>query len=147
MKNEILFPPRVANWPTLLNAHITKSVRQFKKTGIVWGEFDCCTYAFDWVFLATGVDYMADFRGHYKTEKGAFRALRDIGSGDLLSTVSDRMERKPAAFAQRGDLAFHDDDRALGIFIAAGGRCHAAFMSDEGFATAEAIKVSHGFRV
>lgn len=147
MTNKNLIFPRVPNWPTLLNKYITDSVRQFKETGIVWGEFDCCTYAFDWAFLATGVDYMEDFRGHYKTEKGAFRALRDIGSGDLLSTVCDRMTAVAPAFATRGDIAFHDEEKALGIYISAGGRSHAAFMTDKGFATAEAVKVSHGFKV
>lgn len=49
--------------------------------GFDWGTFDCCTFAFDWVQLITGVDPMQQFRGKYSTALTASRALKKIGAG------------------------------------------------------------------
>ncbi len=41
-----------------------------------WGECDCCTWACDWVLQRRGVDPAAEWRGRYRTRRGAMRNVR-----------------------------------------------------------------------
>ncbi|MGF7180380.1 DUF6950 family protein [Tunturiibacter psychrotolerans] len=42
-----------------------------------WGSNDCCLYAANAILACTGVDIASDFRGIYKSEFGALRAIKD----------------------------------------------------------------------
>ena len=68
-----------------------------------WGTFDCCTLAGDVVLVITGVDPIADVRGKYSTEQGAYRILARLGG--MESAWSARLGQSIAVpFAQVGDI-------------------------------------------
>ena len=51
-----------------------------------WGLNDCCLLAADAVEAITGVDIAAEFRGRYRSQRGAFSAIRKVTGG---ATVAD----------------------------------------------------------
>jgi len=51
-----------------------------------------------------GYDPAAAFRGSYNNEIGAYRALKRIGSGDLMSTVCNMLDEVDLEKAVCGDV-------------------------------------------
>lgn len=89
------------------------------------GTADCALFAAGAVLAMTGDDPAKAFRGKYKSQASAVRALRNIGAGDLESTIDGMFDEKPAAFAQRGDLVWNGE--SVGICVGA----HALFIGEE----------------
>ena len=72
-------------------------------TPFEWGTHDCCTFAADWVKLATGIDPMEDLRG-LDSAIAAHRALSEAGG--MLAAVDLRMgPHLTGPFAHAGDVA------------------------------------------
>lgn len=113
---------RLSNWEARLAAYLEGRAG----ASLVWGKCDCCLFAAGAVEAMTGQDPMPEFRGKYRSQAGAFRALRTIGAGDLASTLSAKFEGRPIGHARRGDLVMHDG--AVGVCIGA----DALFMPLEG---------------
>jgi hypothetical protein len=91
---------RLPDWETRLAAYL----EPLRLRAFDWGSHDCCTFAGGAVQAMTGIDPMAEFRGHYSTAIGSARALRKFGAGDLASTLDTKFERVSAALAHRGDV-------------------------------------------
>lgn len=92
---------RLPDWEERLAAYIEPR----RRTPFAWGSNDCCTFTLGAVGAMTGLDPMPEFRGHYKTARGAVRALRRIGAGDLVATLTQKLgEPIEPALAQRGDV-------------------------------------------
>lgn len=92
------------------------------------GEVPCARFAAGAVEAQTGVDHYAPFRGKYKGEVSAAKALRKIGAGSLESTFGRHLARRPSpAFAQRGDIVFNGE--AVGVCVGA----TALFIADGEF--------------
>lgn len=69
----------------------------------VWGQSDCCLFAADAVKAMTGTDPAKEFRGRYKSEKGATRILAKLGG--LRKAIGSVMgEEINPLLAQRGDI-------------------------------------------
>ena len=69
----------------------------------VWGQSDCCLFAADAVKAMTGTDPAKEFRGRYKSEKGAARILARLGG--LRKAIGSVMsEEINPLLAQRGDI-------------------------------------------
>ena len=105
-------------------------VEEKRGATLAWGQLDCCLLAADWVAVATGVDPVPEFRGGYKTGRGALPVLKRFAGGGVLAAaekVAMRIgaEEVPVARAQRGDvMAFPADpaggfDHGLGVCIGA----------------------------
>lgn len=104
------------NWKKELIKYLEKCHRKEFSYGLI----DCCTFTADAVKAMTGVDFMEEFRGQYKTKQEALSALKNIGSGTLLKTMKDKL----GAFVNRGkfgDVAFMwgKDGPTLGICLGA----------------------------
>ena len=91
-----------------------------------YGVNDCCTFISGAVIAMTGEDPMPEFRGQYNSLASSVRALRDIGEGDLESTLDAKFPVTPIGRAQRGDIAFFTD--SAGIIVGD----FAWFVSDDG---------------
>lgn len=89
-----------------------------------YGQWDCILFACAAAEALTGRDEAADFRGRYKTAKGARAILRERGAGTLLRTVDRHFRRKGVGYAQRGDLIWFGG--AVGVCLGA----TAAFLSE-----------------
>lgn len=90
---------RVEGWESQLNAYLEAPA------AFAWGQTDCALWCADWVKLATGDDFAADWRGEYATEAELAALLADRGftsPADLPTSVG--LAEIAVGFAQRGDI-------------------------------------------
>lgn len=114
---------RYRDWTTRLSQVIKAALeRPFS-----WGEFDCCLFAADCALAVCGTDPAQAYRGTYKTEAGAKRALKK-NHGSLEAAWDACFTRVAPAFIQRGDIAMYE---------APGGKAMAVFWADEFWATTD----------
>jgi hypothetical protein len=113
---------RVAIWEEALSDYISNK----RDEPFQYGVNDCCMFAAGAVEAMTGVDPMEEFKGTYSDLRGSIKALKEIGEGDLETTLDSKFEEVAISHAQRGDLAFFDE--SVGVIM--GG--FAYFVSDEG---------------
>lgn len=98
---------RREDWPEALMAVIhAAACRPF-----AWGSHDCCLFVADCVQAMTGVDPAAMFRGRYRDQLGAARAMAwYAGQGAGLEAVAERIAAGIGApeimpgLARRGDV-------------------------------------------
>ena len=116
------------DWPERLHEVITKS----KKKTFTWGTNDCALFVCDCVLAMIGIDYAANFRGKYKTKKGALTALARIEDVKTLPELADKYlgERIALVNAQRGDIVLltADSMEALGVVVGK----NAVFLAPDG---------------
>lgn len=112
-------------WYAALDAHFASH----ENLPFAWGTNDCCTFAADWVLLATENDPMADVRG-LDSAFAAHSALE--AEGGMLAAVDARMGNHiPGPFAQAGDIAMITLDNGYNAMAV----CIGAFLAvpgDEG---------------
>jgi len=113
------------NWPEILAAQI----ESMDGVPFEWGKTDCCMFAANVVEEMTGIDYAKEFRGKYKTMKGAIRALKRKGLDEVMDGKFKRTD-----FPKRGDVVLINKEiteqpiPALGICIG----MQIALMGDDG---------------
>lgn len=109
---------RKADWEKRLMI----TIAAHKAAPFKWGVSDCALFAADCVEAMTGIDYAEDFRNRYKTEKGAAKALKRYGEGDLVSTVEKYLNRVPGGlnYAQRGDVVAAETEAGVALGICLG---------------------------
>ena len=115
---------RKENWPTLLDEYLQRA----KKTKFKWGDVDCATWAADFVVLITDEDYASEFRGEYKTEKGALSQIKKTGHDSLEKLVDSKLNQVLPNLAQKGDVVLHPKYDAIGICAGV----KSAFLTKEG---------------
>jgi hypothetical protein len=113
---------RVAIWEEALSDYIASK----RDEPFQYGVNDCCMFAAGAVEVMTGVDPMQEFKGTYSDLRGSIKALKEIGEGDLETTLDGKFEEVAISHAQRGDLAFFDE--SVGVVMGS----FAYFVSDEG---------------
>ncbi len=113
---------RKSNWETFLAEYI----EECRHKPFEYGVNDCCMFAAGAVQAVTGEDPMVEFRGKYKSQATSIRALKEIGAGDLESTIDGKFPVIDVGLAQRGDLAFYNN--AIGVVAGS----WAWFVSDDG---------------
>lgn len=113
---------RLSDWEDRLSEYIASK----RDEPFAYGSNDCCYFSLGAIEAITGTDCMAEFRGKYDTEFGSLRALKEIGSGDLESTMDSKFPEIPIGLAGRGDIAFFDG--AIGVVMGS----FAWFVSDDG---------------
>lgn len=113
---------RHSTWEQSLSDYIAAK----RSAPFVYGENDCCMFAAGAVWAMTGADPIPEFRGQYNSLATSVRALREIGRGDLESTMDAKFPEIGIGFAQRGDLAFFDG--SVGVVMGS----FAWFVSDDG---------------
>jgi hypothetical protein len=105
---------RLPDWTQRLDA----AVEAARLRPFVWGEHDCALWAAGVVYLLTGNDYGADFRGRYRSARGAAAQIARRGG---LAAIATRALGYPVSIAQaqRGDvcLVCRDTGPSLGICI------------------------------
>lgn len=90
---------RLENWPQKL-AEVIEGAR---KRPFLWGEHDCSLFVADCVDAMTGSKHANQYRGKYKTAKGAAGILKKHGGIEGL--VDSKFDPMPRSFARRGDIA------------------------------------------
>lgn len=109
---------RLSDWEARLAeyiASVTVSVGLANVLGGL-GDVPCARFAAGAVEAQTGVDHYKPFRGRYRNELGAAKALKKYGAGTLEATFDRHLDpRSSPAFAQRGDIVF--DGEAVGVCV------------------------------
>lgn len=113
---------RLSDWEARLGTYIESK----RNEPFAYGVNDCCYFCFGAIEAITGQDCMLEFRGKYSNEFGSLRALKEIGQGDLESTMDSKFPEISIAHAGRGDIAFFDG--AIGVVMGS----FAWFVSDDG---------------
>lgn len=131
---------RCADWEARLAAYIDSA------PAFAWGRNDCGLFAAGAVEAMTGVDHGAPFRGRYRTELGAARALRRAGletSGDAATAALG--DPVPLLCLSRGDVV-ENDERAIGIYWPRGGP-GGIFVNDDGLIWLPGSRLLRGWSV
>lgn len=113
---------RRPDWEARLGAYL----RACRDTPFAWGRHDCCLFAAGAVIAMTGIDLMGEFRGRYRTPRGAIRALRRHGAGTLEATMDGKLLAIEPAYAKRGDLVLANYGEGEGALCVVLGRDAAA---------------------
>lgn len=131
---------RVENWPELLDRYIDSR----RDMPFEWGANDCCSFAAEWVRIATGRDVYAKWRGRYRGWIGALRFL--IVSGSIINIPeSVGLPRIPARAVHRGDLAGVPTKKGIALGVCLGGRIAAPGVTGLEFIRFNRVK--HAWRV
>lgn len=109
---------RYRDWTTRLH----DTIKAATERPFSWGEFDCCLFAADCSKAICGVDPAEKYRGKYKTETGAKRALAKT-HGSLEAAWDAYFERVNPAFMQRGDVVLYDGANGRSVAVYWAGNC------------------------
>lgn len=113
---------RLSTWENQLIEYIASKRHQ----SFEYGSNDCAHFVAGAVQAMTGEDPMPEMRGQYDSEFGSLRVLKEIGEGDLESTMDAKFNAIEIGLAQRGDIAFFDG--SIGVVMGS----FAWFVSDDG---------------
>ena len=130
---------RSEEWPSILLTAIHAAENQKFK----WGKNDCFIFCGEVARQMTGRDLFADyeFRGKYKTPRGALKLMRKYGFFDLKHIWDSFAQPIPVQYAGRGDIVMIDVDQLLpatGLVVDS----RAAFLTKEGF-TYHPLTIAH----
>lgn len=97
------------------------ALARYANAEFAWGRLDCCLFVADVLKDIHGVDYAKQWRGSYRSQRGALKLVAEYGGvGGLASAAFGPM--KPPLLARRGDpvlfrgsLAPDGIDEALGV--------------------------------
>lgn len=122
---------------------LSRLIEDARERPFAWGSHDCATWAADCVMAVTGRDLGQDWRGRYRTARGAARMLRRAGFSAIADAASVRLGQPLPSplLAQRGDVV--TDGAAMGVCIGA----TAAFLSPDGLAFRPLAACAAGWRV
>lgn len=128
---------RISTWEAALGEYIAS----MRDVPFEYGTNDCCTFISGAVEAMCGVDPMPEFRGKYDSLKTSIKALREIGEGDLSTTLDTKFVEAPIASLRRGDVALFGDSAGvvMGTF--------AWFVSDDGLERVPLSYWEKGWRV
>ncbi|WP_020476268.1 DUF6950 family protein [Zavarzinella formosa] len=102
---------RIEGWEGRLASYLNTS----KDLTFEWGRTDCALWAATWVRSCTGEDFLSDWIGKYKTERGAATLMRKRGFQSVADIADAALPVIPVTLARRGDLVLHPVDGCLGI--------------------------------
>lgn len=113
---------RLSDWESRLSEYIASK----RDEPFAYATNDCFCFSLGAAEAMTGTDCMPEFRGQYSNEFGSLRALKEIGQGNLESTLDYRFPIIEIGYARRGDLAFFDG--SVGVVTGS----FAWFVSEQG---------------
>lgn len=100
----------LAGWEQRLADHVQAAYgKEFK-----WGEHDCALFVGDWALLATGNEWVKDWRGHYICERSARLLAHQRGFGSFPEIIGSYLDSIEIKKASRGDILLHPSG-ALGV--------------------------------
>lgn len=111
---------------------LVRFLEEIRYKPFVRGEHDCALMVADWVLRMTGEDPGADYRGRYKTARGAARRMKQLSGGGLIEVATQAFgEPLPSPMlARRGDVVAvrtaetETGDFALGVVGPDGASIH-----------------------
>ncbi|RRH71989.1 DUF6950 family protein [Falsigemmobacter faecalis] len=106
---------RRSDWRGRLSAELDRQ----RRAPFAWGRQDCALGLASGAVLAlTGEDLAAAWRGQYRSERGALRALRAAGHESLGAALAARLPEISPDEADLGDIALVASEGAIGEALA-----------------------------
>lgn len=102
---------RLSDWETALGRYLGSVERE----PFAFGTHDCALFSANAVLAMTGEDPASEFRGKYRSQAGAVRAVRQAGYDDLAAVMDTKFPTVEIGYAKRGDVVMHDG--SLGIVM------------------------------
>lgn len=106
------------------------------------GQWDCMLFGAGAVEAMTGIDYAADYRGHYSSFNSGFKLLKKAGWASHTDMIDSLFARVDRAAARPGDIASalgNDGSSAIGVvqgamiyMLASGGGYRLVPLSEAG---------------
>lgn len=115
-------------------ALLTRFIEERRRMPFAWGLNDCCFFASDWVLLATGKDFAAEYRGKFSSALPALRYLKDHGGVEAFVERAGGKRIDPR-LARRGDVVARDVGSGIGLGVCIGAL--AAFVAEDGLRFAD----------
>lgn len=108
--------------------NLMKVMLEYKTKQFEWGKSDCCLFVSDCINAQVGIDPAAEYRGKYKTEIGAKKAL--VKYGELEPLLDSHFDRIDVMKAKRGDAVMFQSQLGTTMGIMWNGSIYA--MSETG---------------
>ena len=146
---------RLSNWQNNLSALIIER----REVAFDFAHMNCMFWVADAVEAITGEDFLAAYRGKFRTEKGAAKLLRKL---DQVGTSQELLikrfgELQPAAFARMGDIVLVKPDETeldlpadLELFGPVPGICYGTisyFIGENGLVEFETLRLGQAIWV
>jgi len=132
---------RFPDWEQRLGAFLD----EIRDRPFDWGRHDCCLMAAGGVIAMTGEDPMPEFRGRYRTKRGAACALNRYGAGTLAATMDGKFGAIAPALAFRGDIVMVEG--GLGISLGSASIHVGELGEREGLILRPRLLWTHAWRV
>ena len=132
---------RKTNWQSALHDYIDSK----RKTPHKWGSNDCALFSANAVKEITGMDYAKDFRGKYRSRKGAFKVLKERGCKTVEDIANLILEPIKPEVCMKGDVVsiIQDGEPSLGVCVG-----HiAAFPGPDGITFVSMSKINKAWEV
>ncbi|HPE49720.1 MAG TPA: hypothetical protein PLR76_15055 [Hyphomonas sp.] len=97
---------RIQGWEQALFETTTLAMKRPHE----WGVHDCATFAADCVEAMTGIDPIADLRGHWQGPVSARRLIAEEGADTLGDLAAQRLPEIAPSMARRGDVVLCKSD-------------------------------------
>jgi hypothetical protein len=93
---------------------LSNLIRERQNTPFEFGTFDCTLWAMEGIKAVIDIDYSGPYAGNYNSAKGALKILQKVGNVKQPIELIDNYlgERKPIAFARKGDIVAVDAGKA-----------------------------------
>jgi len=102
---------RIDSWRSALDAY----VGQVRRAEFGFGSHDCALFVVGAISAMTGTDLGRQFRGRYKTKRGALGAMRRKGAKDMADLAALFLPEVHPIQAQIGDVMALPTDDAFGF--------------------------------
>lgn len=140
---------RLDNWQNNLSLFIEEK----RNVPFDFPNWNCLFWTIGCVEQVIGQDYLAAYRGQFKTEKGAAKLLRKIDKVDTSQAFLEKYfgEVKPVAFARKGDIVLVDPEETgldlpadAALFGTVPGICYGTisyFLGENGLVEFETLRL------
>ena len=135
---------RFPDWAARLNDFVDG----VKRSPFAWAEHDCfCGWAADAVLAMTGEDIAAQWRGRYKTAKGAAGVLKRAGFDNLADGMAAVLPEIHLSQAKLGDIAAIPDDTPFGFTLGIVNGETILVLGEKAMGTVPLFKATRAFAV
>lgn len=135
---------RLPDWRVRFEAEIDAMWR----TPFAWGTHDCGPgLAGRMVEAVTGADLAAEYRGRYKTAKGALGVMRRAGFTSLADVAASMLPEIHPSQAKIGDIAAVETDTPFGFALGVVNGERVFVLHPAGVATVDLLSCKRAFRV
>lgn len=97
-------------------SRLAEAIEKARDKRFKWGNHDCSLLSLQCIDAICMTDTLADWQGKYSSEEEAYALLESKGGYDVIYQ-SYGLQKKGAAYAMRGDVAYIGKEKAIGVVM------------------------------